>query len=205
MTFTNNIPVSGQTLGQTQAGINTNFTIIRDTQAINHGDYDTANEGKHLFMQMPEQASAPTTAVNEGALYTKVDTASTPTTQIFYRNENNGTEVQLTGFGGSIPIILTGTATINASTNAITAALPQNIYGYIIMWSTTSPFPIQMGSFFTDTTQAHGYSNRVVRNSSAIDNPVELINSPAADLKLYGTRDDFGTLSINWRLHYWAQ
>jgi hypothetical protein len=203
--YDSTVPQSGQTLGNTQSPIQTNFSIITTAQSVNHVTYDDADQGKHKFLQMPEQISAPSTAANEGALYTKVDTASVPKTQLFYRNESNGTEVQLTGFGGSIATILTGTATINASTLAITGALPQNVYGYIIMWSTTTPFPIQMGSFFTDTTQAHGYSNRIVRNSSANDNPVELINDPAADLKLYGTRDDFGSLTINWRLHYWAQ
>lgn len=44
-------------------------------------------------MQMPEQGSAPATAVNEGALYTKDVSGAT---QLFWRNENNGSEQQLT-------------------------------------------------------------------------------------------------------------
>jgi hypothetical protein len=46
-------------------------------------------------MQMPEQASAPTTAANEGALYAKVG-GSPAQTNLFFRGESNGFEYQLT-------------------------------------------------------------------------------------------------------------
>jgi hypothetical protein len=42
---------------------------------------------------MPEQGSAPATAVNEGGLYTKV---SNGTTELYWRKESNGAEVQMT-------------------------------------------------------------------------------------------------------------
>lgn len=205
MPYTDNVPQSGQTLGTTQPLIQSNFSIITTAQSVNHVAYDDADQGKHKFLQMPEQGSAPTTAANEGALYTKVDTGTPATTQLFYRNESAGTEQQLTGFGGSIPTILTGTFSVTSSFTAITSALPQNVYGYIIFWKTTSPYQVQMNYFFTDTTKAHGYSSRIVTNGSSDDNAVELENDPAADLKLYGKRDDFGSFTANWRLHYWKQ
>lgn len=204
MTYTSSLPVSGDSLGSTRDRIRTNFQQIATVEAVNHIAFNELGEGKHKFLQMPIQASAPTTSADEGGLYTKDDSASAPKAALFYRNESNGTEIQLTGFGGSIPIILTGTFNSTGSFTAITSALPQNVYGYIIFWKTTSPFPVQLGNFFTDATQAHGYSTRIVRNSSSDDDAIELQNSPAADLKLYGKTDDFGNITVNWRLHYWA-
>ena len=63
---------------------------------INHVAFGDPNQGKHKFMQMPEQSAAPTTAVNEAALYSKVDPSSPAESAIFYRQENSGNEYQLT-------------------------------------------------------------------------------------------------------------
>lgn len=95
MPYTDNIPQSGQTLGQTQAAVNTNFTIIRTVQQVNHEDFDNANEGKHKFLQMPEQVSAPTTAANEAGFYSKVGT-NPAETNLFFRAEGSGFEYQMT-------------------------------------------------------------------------------------------------------------
>jgi hypothetical protein len=209
MSYSTNVPQSGQSLGQTQAKILGNFGTIQSGFSANHGAFGASNVGKHLFMQMPEQGSDPTTAVDEGALYTKLSRITADGAQMFYRNESSGAVVQLTGSGGTIPTILSGTATLNTTVQpgiAITGALPQNIYGYIIMWSTVSPFPVQMGTFFTDTTDAHGYSDRIKQQGTGDDYPVELTNAPGtSDLTLYGTKGNFGNLTINWRLMYWAQ
>lgn len=94
MTYTL-LPNSGQSLGQTRSSIRTNFQLIQSAQDTNHVALGTVGAGKHKFVQMPEQGSAPTTAVNEGALYTKVGT-SPAETQLFYRAENSGFEYRLT-------------------------------------------------------------------------------------------------------------
>lgn len=93
MTFDNNIPVSGQSLGSTRTQINTNFSLIASVFANNHEAFNDGDEGKHKFMQMPEQAAAPATAASEGGFYTK-DANGKP--QLFYRNEGSGSEYQLT-------------------------------------------------------------------------------------------------------------
>jgi len=95
MTYTSSIPESGETLGGTRARINTNFQQIDSVESVNHVAFNESGEGKHKFLQMPEQAAAPTTAANEGAVYTKQ--ASDGTTQLFYREESNGDEIQMTG------------------------------------------------------------------------------------------------------------
>lgn len=104
MTFTTNIPVSGDTLGGTRDRIRTNFQEIANVESVNHIAFNQVDEGKHKFLQMPEQPGIinqvgvplpPTTLVNEGGLYTKVATNPAQTNLIF-RAENNGFEYQLT-------------------------------------------------------------------------------------------------------------
>jgi hypothetical protein len=48
---------------------------------------------------MPDQVAAPTTSAGEGGLYTK-DDGTRPA--LFYRQESNGTEIQLTGANPSL-------------------------------------------------------------------------------------------------------
>lgn len=95
MTFTSNIPAAGDSLGGSRAQIVDNFSNYKANWETNHGLVNDADSGKHLFMQMPEQVAAPTTAANEGALYTKV---ANNVTNLFFREENNGTERAVTLF-----------------------------------------------------------------------------------------------------------
>lgn len=93
MSYNNAIPQAGDRPSQSQAQILANFQQIASAFNLNHVDFNASGQGKHDFLQMPENASAPSTAVNEGALYTKEVSSAT---QLFWRNENNGTEQQLT-------------------------------------------------------------------------------------------------------------
>ena len=94
MTFTPNIPTTGQSLGNTRDAIRGNFTNYFNTISVNHVDPNLADQGKHKFLQMPDQAAAPNTAANEIGLYSK-DVAGN--SRLFLRQENNGAEIQLTG------------------------------------------------------------------------------------------------------------
>lgn len=85
---------SGDTLVASRDQIRGNFEIIRDRFQDNHTDY-SSGEGKHKFLQMPEQSSAPSVAVDEGGFYTK--TADSQAT-FYMRSENNGQEYQLSRF-----------------------------------------------------------------------------------------------------------
>jgi len=93
MAYNENIPQSSDNPSQSQSQILGNFQEISTAFNLNHGNFNAADQGKHVFMQMPEQTTPPTTALNEGALYTK-DTGVAP--QLFWRNEANGTEQQFT-------------------------------------------------------------------------------------------------------------
>lgn len=106
MSYTQNIPISGDSLGGTRDRIRTNFQVIDTTLAVNHVAFGgAAGQGKHKFLQMPEQASAPTTAVNEGGFYTKEGT-SPAETNLFFRAEDSGGgggyEYQLTHVDNSL-------------------------------------------------------------------------------------------------------
>ena len=69
MTYTTDIPQSGDTLGGTRDRIRTNFEEIATVMAENHVAFNNADEGKHKFLQMPVQASAPATGASEAAFY----------------------------------------------------------------------------------------------------------------------------------------
>jgi len=114
-------PSSGGTLVGTRDQIRTNFTLIQSNFDINHEDYGVgANAGKHKFMQMPQQSSAPTTAAGDIALYSKL-VSSIP--RLFLRQESSGTEIQMSGINPS------------AATNGYTF-LPG---GLLLQWGIKTP------------------------------------------------------------------
>ena len=123
MAYDENTPAnSGEDPSASQPKITANFQAIKTVVEINHEAFNDADEGKHKFLQMPDQTSAPATAANEGGLYTKDSTG----TNLFFREESSGDELQLT--------------------NAFTAAATGNIIipgGIRLSWGqvtmTTSP------------------------------------------------------------------
>ena len=77
-----------------QPNIRNNFQVLQQTQDVNHVALsDITNRGKHKFLQMPSQGSAPTTASNEAAVYTKTNSGSV---DLYIRRPSSGTEVKLT-------------------------------------------------------------------------------------------------------------
>lgn len=99
MTYSSDVPISGDTLGGTRDRIRTNFQEIASVEAVNHVAFNAIGEGKHKFLQMPEVtasgAGIPTTLANEGGLY--VDVGTNPSeSNLFFRAESNGFEYQLT-------------------------------------------------------------------------------------------------------------
>lgn len=92
MTYTL-VPNSGQSLGQTRDPIRTNFSTIQTAFNVDHVNFDASGEGKHAKVTFPE-GTAPSVALNDVVMYAK-DTNGRPT--IFMRQENNGSEIQLSG------------------------------------------------------------------------------------------------------------
>lgn len=95
MTYTPDLPISGTTLGGTRDRIRGNFQEIAAVVDVNHVSFNTLGKGKHKFLQMPNQVSAPVTLANESGFYAK-QSLSPAESNLYFRGENNGTEYQLT-------------------------------------------------------------------------------------------------------------
>lgn len=100
MAYNENIPQATDNPSQSQSQILDNFQEISIAFNTNHGNFNSANQGKHAFLQMPEQSSAPATSANEMALYTK-ESALTSVAEMFIRKESNGNEIEFTSFLGA--------------------------------------------------------------------------------------------------------
>ncbi len=100
MTYEPTTPTGpGEDPSVSQPKITTNFEDISLLVNVNHVDFNGANQGKHKFVTLPEQGTAPVILENEGAVYTK-EFIATQITQLFWRNEKkgivDGTEQQMT-------------------------------------------------------------------------------------------------------------
>jgi hypothetical protein len=72
MTFTGGIPQPGQSLGQTQAAVNNNFTNYFNAFSVNHVQPNgnmTYPQGKHTFCEFVSQAESPATSTAEVSVY----------------------------------------------------------------------------------------------------------------------------------------
>ena len=99
---------SGDTLLGSRDQIRTNFEVIDTVNTVNHIAFGGSGQGKHKFMQMPVQSSAPTTASNESALYTKT---SGSRRELYFRSKSDGSEYQITRvLDGSFTEFATNTA-----------------------------------------------------------------------------------------------
>lgn len=113
MTYTIRPDTQGDTLVSSRNPIRTNFEVIQDRWEVNHQEINVG--GKHIFVEMPDQASIPSGLVgSEGTIYVK---NANGRSQIFYTNENSGNEYQLTrANNGDFPNF--GNAAFAAGNNA---------------------------------------------------------------------------------------
>lgn len=107
MSFTPNIPASGQTLGSSRQQVLNNFAALRSTisqgsgnpapgQTPNHIDVNNAGAGKHIFVQMPVQIPGPLNLPlsGEGGLITQT---VGPSSELYYVRDAVNTYYQMTG------------------------------------------------------------------------------------------------------------
>ena len=161
MSFTPNIPASGQSLGQTRQAILNNFAILRSTIAVDHVDVNASGNGKHKYVHLTDQsASIPTTAANELVFFNKLVSG---TARLFLRQPSSGTQIQMSGIN---PL---------SSTNGYTF-LPG---GILLQWGsqaktgnqTPVTFPIQFDAIYsitisTQTTSSTADLTAGVRNGT---------------------------------------
>lgn len=136
MSYQANIPQPTDSLNDSQADLLGNFQAIQTLIDVNHYDFSSPNQGKHIFVTMPEQTASPGTALDEMALYTK---AVAGTTQLFLQRENvapAGADLDITSFsmvlangGTNLPsgIVLKwgqGATVANVQTVNFTAGFP---------------------------------------------------------------------------------
>lgn len=88
MTFTPGEPQNGESLGSSKPKIRSNLDGLRASLAVNHVDINAGTDnGKHKFIQMPEQGSDATTGAAIGALYTK---GTAGFANLYWRQETGG-------------------------------------------------------------------------------------------------------------------
>ena len=139
MSYNADIPQANDDPSQSQGQLLSNFQTLNTFLSVNHVALNDGDQGKHKFVQFPEQSSDPATAANEGALYAKeydVDGMGSLETTLFFRNESSGT---VTTFGGPSSLALPGYTYLPG--------------GILIQWNRVSassgsnvPFPIAFGS-----------------------------------------------------------
>lgn len=109
MTFTANIPSTGQSLGQTKNLISGNFTNYFNTVSQDHVAPNGAGgyaQGKHVKSTYVVQGSDPSTLANEMAVYSKLFN-SIPT--LFQRQQSSGAVVPLVSIVSSDSVTIAGT------------------------------------------------------------------------------------------------
>lgn len=100
MSFTANIPASGQTLGNSRPQVLNNFASLRSTISNsvkpNHIDVNNVGAGKHIFVEMPVQipSAANLPLASEGGLITQTVGADS---ELFYVRDAVNTYYQMTG------------------------------------------------------------------------------------------------------------
>ncbi len=173
---------SGDDLVSSRDPIRTNFTLLQDRFDENHVNLDGGSGGgKHSFLQMPVQASAPTTAASEGGLYVADDSGGAA--QLFYREESNGTTNQLTGgtvaAQGSITLaggtvmkwgvssVISGSSpqTLAITFSDDTAAFANNLFSVQLTPSRASSSPGSTFGFWVSTTGFSTTGFTIVNNS----------------------------------------
>jgi len=177
-TYFPNIPEPTDNPSDSQAQLQSNFQALNNAISRNHiAMTDTSNSGKHEFLQMPEQAVPPTTISNEGGVYTK-DVGGN--TQLFYREESNGKELQLTNsFSGTS----NGSFTLpgglfyqwgveNSVTNLSTVTFPTPFVAV--------PFNVQL-QIIQDSTA----SNIINVRNSGLTNTAFQVSTTAGALKIF--------------------
>lgn len=127
----NNVPLSGQTLGNTRVPINQNFVTIDTAFQVDHVPYVTSGQGKHNKVTFPNQTSTPTFVASEMGMFNQLKNP-TPRQDIWIiRGDDTGNPYPMTGYNNKSPassaptngwtyipsgmIMAWGTATITAS------------------------------------------------------------------------------------------
>jgi hypothetical protein len=95
MTYNANIPQPTDQISDSQSDLLNNFGSINTFVNVNHVAFDDPNQGKHFFVEMPQQAGAPNTALGEVGLYCLASAYGANAPTLVYRQENKGTQIEI--------------------------------------------------------------------------------------------------------------
>lgn|SRR3990167_4521232 len=125
MSYTPNIPLPTQRIADTQAPINSNFTLANTYFGLDHVAFDAAgNNGKHKYVTMiDETATPPAPGASECAMYAK--TTGAVTTPFLRRDGLASPEIPM-GLIRAYGTFTGGGATVNAI-NLTSAAFVLNV------------------------------------------------------------------------------
>ncbi len=93
MAYNNNIPQPTDTIASSQSPILQNFQAIKQLIDVNHGTFGGTGvnqEGKHKFVEMPDQTADPAGATGEMTLYAKTYTKTSQSEAFVLRNDLAG-------------------------------------------------------------------------------------------------------------------
>lgn len=127
----NNVPVPGQTLGNSRDLINANFAAINTAFGVNHVTYNdgSGNQGKHNLLELIVQAATPTFAATETGLYNKVPAAPFPLTA------KQETFIHLQSNSGAHDVPMTASILSTATPAALSSGWSYLPSGLIVKWS----------------------------------------------------------------------
>jgi hypothetical protein len=137
--YISNVPLSNQSLGQTQPTINNNFTVLNTNMGADHVDFTFAappggNGGRHNTVTMIQQSGDPAAVSSAPILYSKLSNA---VDEIFMRRASGdgGQVVQMTT-AKVVPSVNVAQAIAGGgTTSGGSSFLPG---GVVIQWGTLS-------------------------------------------------------------------
>lgn len=102
MAYNNNIPQPSDTIASSQDPILQNFQAIKQLVDVNHGTFGGTGvnqEGKHKFVEMPNQSADPAGAASEMTLFAKQYTTQTNISEVYVKRDAIAAAVPFTATG----------------------------------------------------------------------------------------------------------
>ena len=97
MAYNQNIPQATDRIKDSQSDLLNNFQSIKTLVDINHETFDSANEGKHLKVDLTDQTSSvPSPAAGQIVLYNADDVATGTGNKELWANSNGGVTYPIT-------------------------------------------------------------------------------------------------------------
>lgn len=95
MAYNQNIPQPGDQLNNSQPQLLANFQEINTALNANHVGFNVADQGKHKFLQFPQQGATIATGATEMSLLNLIG-AKSGEAELNYRRQNNGLTIPFT-------------------------------------------------------------------------------------------------------------